>query len=181
MQNCIFPVRFITLWNLMTIILVQSLGCVQLSVTPWTAAHQASLSLTISCSLLKLMSIESVMPSNHLILCRPLLLLPSIFPRLGSFPMSRLFASDGQSIGVSALTLILPVSIQIWFPLRLTSLISLQTKVFLRVFSSATIWKHQFFGIQPSLWPTSHPYMTTEKNHSFDYMDLCRQSDVSVF
>ena len=69
----------------MTIILVQSLGCVQLSVTPWTAAHQASLSLTISCSLLKLMSIESVMPSNHLILCRPLLLLPSIFPSIRVF------------------------------------------------------------------------------------------------
>ena len=156
MQKCIFPVRFISLWNLMTIILIQSLGHVQLSVTPRTAAHKASLSLTISCSLLKLMSIESVMPSNHLILCRPLLLLPSVFPRLGSFPMSWFFASGGQSSGVLALTLILPMNIQSWFPLRLTSLISLQTMGLLRVFSSTTIWKHQFFGIQPSLWPNSH-------------------------
>ena len=65
---------------------VQSLSRVRLSVTPWTAAHQASLSITISWSLLKLMSIVSVMPSNHLILCRPLLLLPSIFPSIRVFP-----------------------------------------------------------------------------------------------
>ena len=64
---------------------VQSLSCLQLFVTPWTAAHQASLSFTISLSLLKLMSIESMMPSNHLILCRPLLLLPSIFPSIRVF------------------------------------------------------------------------------------------------
>ena len=67
---------------------VQSLSCVWLFATPWTAARQASLSITDSRSLLKLMSIESVMPSNHLILCRPLLLLPSIFPASGSFQMS---------------------------------------------------------------------------------------------
>ena len=64
---------------------VQSLSRVQLFATPWTAAHQASLSITNTWSLLKLMSIESVMPSNHLILCRPLLLLPSIFPNVGIF------------------------------------------------------------------------------------------------
>ena len=64
---------------------VQSLSCVQLFATPWTAAHQASLSITNSRSLLKLMSIESVMLSNHLILCRPLLLLPSIFPSIRVF------------------------------------------------------------------------------------------------
>ena len=69
----------------MDIQLVQLLSCVQLFVTPWTAAHQASLSITNSQSLLKFMSIESVMPSNHLILCRPLLLLPSIFPSLRVF------------------------------------------------------------------------------------------------
>ena len=79
---------------------VQSLSCVWLFVTPWTAAHQASLSITNSRSSLKLMSIESVMPSSHLILCRPLLLLPPIPPSIGSFPMSQLFASGGQSIGV---------------------------------------------------------------------------------
>ena len=72
------------------------------SATPWTAAHQASLSITNSWSLLKVMSIESVMPSNHLILCRPLLLPPSIFPSIRSFPMSWFLASGGQRIGVSA-------------------------------------------------------------------------------
>ena len=157
-------------------------------VTPWTEAHQASLSFTPPQSLLKLMSIESVMPSDHLILCHPLLLVPSIllsissvqslshvwlfatpwtaahqascpsptpevypnscplswwchptilssvvpfssclesFPASGSFPMSQLFASCGQGIGVSASASGLPVNIQSWFPLRLTGLISL--------------------------------------------------------
>ena len=80
---------------------VQLLSCVLLFATPWTAACQASLSFTISWSLLKLMFIESVMPSNHLILCHPLLLPPSIFPSTESFPMSQFFASGGQSIGVT--------------------------------------------------------------------------------
>ena len=74
---------------------VQLLSCVQLSATPWTAAHQASLSITNSQSMLKFMSIELVMPSNHLILCHPLLLLPSIFASI-TFPASQFFASDGQ-------------------------------------------------------------------------------------
>ena len=83
---------------------IQSLSRVRLFATPWTAARQSSLALTNSQSLLKLMSIESVMPSNHLILCCPLLLLPSMFSTSGSFQMSQLFASGGQNIGVSALT-----------------------------------------------------------------------------
>ena len=78
-------------------LVVQSLSGVQLFRTPWTAAHQASLSFTISQSLFKLMSLEVVMPLNHLILCHPLLLLPSIFPSIKVFPMSQLFASGGQS------------------------------------------------------------------------------------
>ena len=82
------------------------------SVTPWTAAHQASLSINNSWSLLKLMSIKSMMPSNYLILCHPLLLLPSIFPSIRSIPMSRLFASAGQSIGISASASVLPINIQ---------------------------------------------------------------------
>ena len=84
------------------VVVVQLLGCVQLFATPWTAACQASLSFTISCSFLKLMSVESVMPSKHLILCCPLFLLPSVFPTISVFSMSQLFASDGQSIGASA-------------------------------------------------------------------------------
>ena len=89
---------------------VQSLSSVCLFATPWTATRQASLSITKSRSLLKLMYIELVMPSNHLILCRPLLL-PQSFPAAGSFPMSQFFASGGQSTGVSALASVLPVNI----------------------------------------------------------------------
>ena len=84
------------------VVIVQSFSCVRLFVTPWTAAHQASLSFTISQSLLKLLSIELMMPSNHLILCCPLLLLPSVFPSIKVFPVSQLFESGGQSIGVLA-------------------------------------------------------------------------------
>ena len=73
-------------------VVVQSLSCVRLFETLWTAAHQASLSINISQSLLKYMSLKSVMSSNHLILCRPLLLLPSIFPASGSFQMSQFFS-----------------------------------------------------------------------------------------
>ena len=122
---------------------VQSLSHV---VTPWIEACQASLSITNSCSLLKLMFIELVMPSNHLILCHPLLL-----PASGSFPMSQFFASGGQSIGVSASASVLPMNIQDWFPLGLTGLISLQSKRLSRVFSNTTVQKHQFFSAQLSL------------------------------
>ena len=99
---------------------VQSLSHVQLFAITWTAAHQASLSIINSQSLL--MSTELVVPSNHLILCCPLLLLPSIFPSIRSFPMSQFFASRGQSIWTSAS--VLPMNIQDWFPLGLTGLSS---------------------------------------------------------
>ena len=95
---------------------VQSLSRVRLFATPWTAARQASLSITNSQSLLKLMSIESVMPSNHLILCRPFLLLPPIPPSIRVFS-SQLFTWDGQSIGVSASASVLPMNTQDWSPL----------------------------------------------------------------
>ena len=95
---------------------VQSLSCVWLFATPWTAACQASLSITNSQSLLKLISVESVMPSSHLILSRPLLLLPSIFPSIRVFS-NEFFTSGGQSIGVSASASVLPMYIQDWVPL----------------------------------------------------------------
>ena len=95
---------------------VQSLSRVRLFATPWTAACQASLSITSSWSLLKLMPIELVLPSNHLILCHPLLLPPSIFTGSRSFPMSQFFASGGQSTGVSASASVLSMNIQDWFP-----------------------------------------------------------------
>ena len=96
--------------------------------TPWTAACQAPLSFTVSQSLLKLMSIETMMPSNQLTLCHPLLLLPSIFPSIWSFPVNWLFASSGQSVEGSALASVLPMNNQCLFLLGLTGLISLQSK-----------------------------------------------------
>ena len=102
------------------------------------------LSITNSRSSPKPISIELVMPSNYLILCCPLLLLPSIFPSIGSFQMNQLFASGGQSIGVSASTSILPINTQDWSPLGWTGWISLQSKGLSRVFSNTTVQKHQF-------------------------------------
>ena len=147
-------------------------------VTPRTAACQAYLSFTISPSLLKLMPIELAMPFNHLNLYHPLLL-PFIFPALGSFPMSWLFTSGGQSIEDSAS--ILPMNIHGWFPLALTGLISMLSKGLSRVFSNITVQKHQFFSTQPSYGPTLISVYAYWKNHSFDYIDLCWQSDVSGF
>ena len=91
---------------------VQSLSRVRLSVTPWTAARQASLSITNSQSLLKLMSIESMMPPNHLVLCHPLLLLPSIFPSISVLSSESVLCIGYQSIGVSASASVLPKNIQ---------------------------------------------------------------------
>ena len=131
---------------------VQSLSRVWLFVTPWTTIHQASLSNTNSQSLPELMSIELVMPSNHLILCRHLLLLPSIFPSIRVFSqMSQLFATGGQRIGVSASTSVLPMNTQDWSPLGWAGWISLQSKGLSRVLSNTTVQKHQFFGAQLSL------------------------------
>ena len=118
---------------------------------PWTAAHQASLSITNSWSLLKVMSIESVMPSNHLILCRPLLLLPSVFPSIRVFPMVSSSHQVTKVTGVSASASILPLNIQDWFPLGWTGWISSLSKGLSRVFSNNTVQKHQFFGAQLSL------------------------------
>ena len=104
---------------------VQLLSSVWLFVAPWTAACQASLSITNSRSLLKHMSIESVMPSNHLILCHLLLLHLQSFPASGSFQMSQFFASGGQSTGESASASVLPMNTQDWFPWGLTGLLDL--------------------------------------------------------
>ena len=107
---------------------VQSLIPGPLFATPWTAALQASLSITNSRSLLKLMPIKSVMPFNHLILCHPFSSCPQPFPASGSFPMSQFFTSGGQSIGASASALVLLMNIQDWIPLGLTGWISLQSR-----------------------------------------------------
>ena len=140
------------------LILCKSIDC---SIPGFSVHHQLL-------ELLKIMSIELVMPSNQLILCRPFLLLPSIFPSIrvfsfflfffflsASFQKSQLFTSGGQSIGVSASASVLPMNIQDWFPLGSTGFISLQSKGLLRVFSNITGQKHQFFGTQLSLWCNS--------------------------
>ena len=128
----------------------QLLSCLWLFVTPKTAAHQASLSITNSWSLLKCTSIESVMPSNHLILYCPLLLLPSIISSIRVFPRTQFFAWGGQSIWVSALASVLPMNIQNLFPSGWTGWISLKSKGLSKV-SNTTVQKHQFFNAQLSL------------------------------
>ena len=125
-------------------------------------AYQAFLFFTISWSLIKLMSIESVMPSNYLIFCCPLLL-SSMFPASGSFPMSQFFTPSGQSIVASGSALVLPMYIQAWFPLKLTVLIPLLSKRLSRGFSRTTIQKHQFINTAFFVVHLPHPYMTTGK------------------
>ena len=104
---------------------------------------------------------------------------PQSFPASGSFPMTWLFESGGQSIGPSASASVLPVNIQRWLPLGLAGLMSLLSKRLSRVFSNTPVQKYQFFSTQLSIWSNSHNrYMTTgeKKHHSFDYTDLCQQS-----
>ena len=125
---------------------------------PGTATHQASLSLTISQSLPKFMSIASVMPSSHLIFWHPLLRLPSIFPSIRDFSYE-LFATDDQNTGVSTSASVLPTTIQGWFPLRSTSLMSLLSKGLSGVFSSTIVRRHQSFSTLPSLPSSSHNHM----------------------
>ena len=135
---------------------IQSLSRVQLFATPGIAACQASLSITNSQSSLRLTSIESVMPSSHLILSRPLLLLLPIPPSIRVFSMRQLFAWGSQSTGVSALASFLPKDAQDWSPLEWTGWISLQSKGLSTVFSNTTVQKHQFFGAQLYSQSNSH-------------------------
>ena len=146
-------------------LVIQSLSHVQLFATPLTAAHQASRFITISQSLLKLISIKLVIPSNHLILCCPLLFLASVFPSIRVFTKSQLFASGGQSIGASASAPVLPMNIQGFFPLGLTGWFDLLAfqgtfKCLLQHHSSkaSILWQSAFFMVQ-----LSHPYTTTRK------------------
>ena len=135
---------------------VQSLNRVWFFATQWIAARQASLSITNSQSSLKLMSIESVMPSSHLMLCRPLLLLSPIPPSIRVFSNESALCTSGQSTGVSALASVLPMYTQDWSPLGWTGWTSLQSKGLSRVFSNTTVQKHQFFGAQLSSQSNSH-------------------------
>ena len=136
-------------------VVAQSLSHVQLFATPWTAACQGSLSFTISWSLCKLMSIESIMPSNHLILCHPLLL-PEIFPNVRVFFSESTLHNRWPKYWSFNFSISPPMNIQGWFPLGLTGLITLLSRGLSRVFPSTTVWRHQFFGAQSSLWSNSH-------------------------
>ena len=165
------------------IAIVQSLTHVQLFATPWTAACQASLSFTISYSLLKLISIESVMPSNHLILCCPLLLLPSIFPSIEVFSNESVlpikwpkYWSFSFSISPSSEYAGLISFMIDWFDLLARyptdsreyspapQLESISSSVFSLPYGPALTSVHDYWN-----------------NHLFDYMDLCWQTDVSAF
>ena len=137
-------------------VVVQSLRCVWLFTTPWIAACEASLSYTISWSLLKLMSMLLVTPSNHLVLCYPLLHLPSIFPRIKVFSKElalHIRWSKDWSFSFS----ISPSNEHLGLiSFRTDWLISLPSKGFSRVFSNTIVQKHQFFSAQPSLMSNSH-------------------------
>ena len=162
--------------------LVQSLSHVWLFETPWTAARQASLSISNSRSLLKLMSIKLVMPSNHPILCHPFLLLPSIFPSISVFsnePGLRIgwpkYWSSSFSISPSNEYSGLISFMIDWLDLlevqgTLNSLLQLHSS------KSSILRCSAFFIVQ-----LSYPYMTTEKNHSLDWRDLCWQSNIFAF
>ena len=150
------------------------------SATPWTAAHQPSLSTTNSCpspssfplSQWCLPTISSsVVPFSSCL---------QTFPASGSFPMSQFFPPGSQSIGVSASASVLPMNTQDWFPLGWTDWISLQSKGLSRVFFNTTVQKHHLalsFLYSPTL-TSIHDYW---KNHSFDYVDLCWPTNVSAF
>ena len=139
---------------------VQSLSRVWLFATPWITARQASLSITISQSSHKLKSIESVMPSSHLILCRPLLLLPPIPPSIRVFSNESTLCMRWPKYWSFSFSIIpsrmMHQNTQDWSPLEWTAWISLQSKGLSRVFSNTTVQKHQFFGAQPSSQSNSH-------------------------
>ena len=158
------------------VVIAQSLSCLQLFATPWTATCQASLSFTISWSLLKSLSTESVMLSNHLILCHPLILtlLSSIFLSIRVFSNESALLIKWPSIGTSVSASVLPMNSQDWFPLGLTGLISLLSKGLSRAFSNTTNWRHEFFGI-------SHLYMITGKikvHKSYKFHPLVIEKDI---
>ena len=140
---CLYP--YIHLLSLFSS--VQSLSRVQVFATPWTAAHQASLSITTSRSLLKLTSITSVMPSNHLIVCCPLLLPPSIFPSIRVFSNELVLHIRWPKYWSFSFNIILPINIS----LRMDWLDLLVGKGLSRLFSNTTVQKHQFFVAQLSL------------------------------
>ena len=148
---------------------VQLLSTVWLFATQWTTVCQASLSITNSWSTPKPMFITSVMPSNHLILCVPFSSCPQSFPASGSFQMRQLFASGGQSIGVSPSASVLPMKIQDWFPLGWTGWISLQSKGLSRAFFNTTVQSINSSALSFLYSPSLTSIHDHWKNHSLDW------------
>ena len=151
-----------------TISSLQSLSRVQLFVTPWIAACQASLSITNSQSSLKLTSITLVMPSSHLILCHPLFLLPPIPPSIRVFSNESTLRMRWPKYWSFSFSIIPLKNIQDWSPLEWTGWISLESKGLSRVFSNTTVQKHQFFGPSFLDSPTLTSIHDYWKNHSLD-------------
>ena len=168
-HSCRCPQRALSLVQFSS---VQSLSCVQLFVTPWTAARQASLSINNSWSPPKPMSIKSVMPSNPLIFCHPLLLLPSIFPSIRVLSNKSAFRIRWTKYWSFSFNISLPVNTQDWSPLGCTGWISLQSKGRSRVFSNTTAQKHQFFSSQVLYCLTLTSIHDYWKNHIF-WLDGC--------
>ena len=146
---------------------VQSFSCVRLFATPWTAARQAFLSITNSQSLPELMSIESVMPSNHLILCRPLLLLPSIFPSISVFSNESVLCIRWPKYWSFSFSIIPSKEIPGLISFRMDCLDLLAVQGLSRVFSNTTVQKHQFFSAQPSSQSNSHIHTWSLKTIAF--------------
>ena len=160
---------------------VQYLSCVQPFAIPWSVAHQPSLFFMISQILLRLLSIELVMPSNHLILCCPLLLLSSIFSSIRVFSNELALRIRWPKYCSFSFSVSPSVSVQGWFSLGLTGLISSLSKRLSRVFSSTIVWRHDSLTLSPFYCPALTSVHVYWKTHSFDYMDLCRQSNVLAF
>ena len=179
-KNIINLISVLTIWwcpcvESSLVLLEEGVCCDQYLYTVTYRCTLASLSLTISQSLPKFMSIALVMPSTLFSFY------PWSFPVSRTFPMSHLFASGDQNPGSSTSALVLPVSIHGWFALRLTGLISLLFKGFSRVFSSTTVRRHQFFGTLPSSGSALTIIHDHWENHNLDFMDLSQQREVSAF
>ena len=160
---------------------VQSLSHIQLFATPLTAARQASLSFTNSQNLLNLMYIESVIPSNNLILCHNLLLLPSVFLSFRVFSNKSVLHIRWPKDWSFSFSISPSNEYPGLIPLGWTGWIILQYKGLLRVFSKTTVQRHQFLVVQLSLKSNSYLTRDYRKNNSFDYVELCCQSNVSAF
>ena len=160
---------------------VQLLSRVQFFVTPWTAADQASLSITNSRSLPKLMPIESVMPSSHVILCHPLLLLPPIPPSIRVFSNESTLCMRWPKYWSFRSASVLSMNTQEWSPLGWTGWISLQSQGLSRVFSNTTVQNINFSALSFLHHTTLTSIHDHWRNHSIDQRDLCWQSDVSAF